>query len=547
MQPGAMRAKMRGMSLVSDKGVIQQLATLMCAHGISRCVLCPGSRNSPIVGTLAALPGMECRSICDERSAGFVALGWALQCGEPVAVCVTSGSALLNLHPAVAEASYRHVPLLILSADRPAAWINQQDGQTLPQPGVYGTLVRFSAQLPEEDSWHANRLINEAMLALRHRAGGPVHLNIPLSEPFFGMSERPLPSVRIIRRTEAARMTADDETALLAEIAACPRRMLLLGQMTTLPKLPLEELKKKGFVIIGEHLSQLGQQGVTRPDTLPGTQLKSGMAPDLLITYGGDIISKRMKRLLRSYPPRQHWHISLDGAVVDTFCCVTRILEGEPAEFLEMVAAFAEEGDADFPKIWYTPPTTFPRETYCGMSLVGDVLEKIPAGSILHLGNSSAVRYAQLFPLPPGIRVECNRGINGIEGSLSTALGYAAAAPEQLHIIIIGDLSFFYDVNALLAFRELPNVRILLLNNHCGGIFHLLPGIPTAPEVSAPHGLSAETCTPSGMRYRQVHHAEDWAKTLPLLLSTAPGAVLVEAFTEASQDASLLKDFYNHH
>ena len=217
-------------AMISEKPVVQELVALMLAHGVTRAVLCPGSRNSPIVATLSGLPAVECRSVTDERSAGFVALGWAQQAQAPVAVVVTSGSAVLNLHPAVAEAYYRKTPLLIISADRPASWIGQNDGQTLPQPGVFNSLVRFCAQVPEEDAWHANRLINEALLELQHRSGGPVHLNIPLTEPFFGMVDAALPQVRVIRRTEATRMNADEEESLLEEAAALPRRLILLGQ-----------------------------------------------------------------------------------------------------------------------------------------------------------------------------------------------------------------------------------------------------------------------------------------------------------------------------
>ena len=204
------------MAEISSTPSIRDLVSLMRAHGVTRCVTCPGSRNSPIVATLAALEDFELRGATDERSAGFVACGWAAQAQAPVAVCVTSGSALLNLHPAVAEAYYRHLPLLVISADRPECWIGQQDGQTLPQPGVFGTLCRASVQIPEaaSEQLHRNRLLNEALLELRHRAGGPVHINLPLSEPLFATTAEPLPEVRVIRRTELARMDAPSRPLL---------------------------------------------------------------------------------------------------------------------------------------------------------------------------------------------------------------------------------------------------------------------------------------------------------------------------------------------
>ena len=534
--------------MVSDKPVVQELVALMLAHGVTRAVLCPGSRNSPIVATLAAQPGVECRSVTDERSAGFVALGWAQQALAPVAVVVTSGSAVLNLHPAVAEAFYRKTPLLIISADRPASWVGQNDGQTVPQPGVFNSLVRFSAQVPEDDAWHANRLINEALLELRHRGGGPVHLNVPLTEPFFGMIDSPLPPVRVIGRTEAARMGADEEEALLEEAAALPRRLILLGQQHAPSPLLAKLAAEKQFALVGEHLANAPFADCCRPDTLIGTTPAADQSPDLLITCGGDIISKRMKRLLRTHPPKAHWHISADGEVVDTFCARTRVLEGEPDEFWELLCAFAEDGDEAYRTRWLSPPAPLPEHAFSGMKVVGELISHLPENSVLHLGNSSAVRYAQLYPLPAGVnKVLCNRGVNGIEGSVSTAAGYALADPEQLHFLIIGDLSIFYDLNGLLAAQQCDNLRILLLNNNEGGIFSTLPGMPDCPHIRAPHGESIMAWGGSNLRSRQVTDAADWPAAMALLLDPEHGAVIVEVYTKTGQDAAILKEFYKNH
>lgn len=533
--------------MISEKPVVQELVALMLAHGVTRAVLCPGSRNSPIVATLSNLPEMKCRNVIDERSAGFVALGWAQQVQAPVAVVVTSGSAVLNLHPAVSEAFYRKTPLLIISADRPAAWIGQNDGQTLPQPGVFNTLVRFSAQVPEDDSWYANRLINEALLELRHRSGGPVHLNIPLTEPFFAMVDEALPPVRVIQRTEAARMSADDEEALLEEASALPRRLILLGQQHA-PSTALVLLaEEKHFTLVGEHIANAPFADCCRPDTIIGTAPNAGWSPDLLITCGGDVISKRMKRLLREHPPKAHWHISPDGEIVDSFCALTRVLEGEPDEFWELLGAFAEEGDADYRKCWQAEPAMLPEHEFSGMKFVGELIQNLPAGSVLHLANSSAVRYAQLFPLPEGVQVECNRGVNGIEGSVSTAAGHALAAPDRMHFLIIGDLSMFYDLNGLLMAKQCPNLRILMLNNQEGGIFGTLPGMPDSPAIRAPHGECIMAWGGALFNSMQIARANEWAEALNMLLSAEPGPVLIEIYTETEQDAAILKEFYNKH
>ena len=534
--------------MVSEKAVVQELVALMLAHGVTRAVLCPGSRNSPIVATLADQPGVECRSVTDERSAGFVALGWAQQAQAPVAVVVTSGSAVLNLHPAVAEAYYRKTPLLIISADRPAAWIGQNDGQTLPQPGVFNSMVRYSAQVPEDDAWHANRLINEALLELQHRSVGPVHLNIPLTEPFFGMVDAPLPQVRVIRRTEAARMNADEEESILEEAAALPRRLILLGQQHAPSPLLARLAAEKQFTVVGEHIANAPFADCCRPDTLLGANPGADWSPDLLITCGGDVISKRLKKLLRTHPPKAHWHISADGEVVDSFCALTRVLEGDADEFWDLLDAFAEEGDEEYRTRWQAEPATLPEHDFSGMKFVGDLLANLPEGSVLHLGNSSAVRYAQLFPLPAGVRkVLCNRGVNGIEGSVSTAAGYAMAEPQSLHFLIIGDLSIFYDLNGLLQAQHCPNLRILLLNNQEGGIFGTLPGMPDSDAIRAPHRESIIGWCGTNFTWKQVIDTEPWwPPALEALLSPDPEPVLVEVYTETELDAAILKEFYKN-
>ena len=538
------------MASISKTATVQELVALMREHGITRCVVCPGSRNAPIAATLNAIDDFECRSVTDERSAGFIALGWANQALAPVAVCVTSGSALVNLHPAVAEAYYRHIPLLVISADRPAEWIGQQDGQTLPQPNIFGGLCRMSVNLPEtdENGWHTNRLINEALLELTHREGGPVHINIPLAEPLFAEADVELPRARVIYRTELASMGGDEEQMLLEIAAALPRRMLLLGQMPVAMDLPPELTEDHGFAVVGEHMCNTPTADCTRPDTLLGGDAEYPLipSPDLLITVGGSIVSKRIKQMLRQNPPAEHWHLSRDGEVCDTFCHLTRVIEGEPEELLELLGAFAQDGDESYRNLWCAAPAEFQGE-HSGMSMVGDLMKNMPTPAVLHLANSSAVRYAQLFPLKENVQVECNRGVNGIEGSLSTALGFAHADPRH-QFIIIGDLSFFYDMNALWMGGVRPNTHILLLNNNGGGIFKTLP-TPKIGLVEAPHNATAQAWAEAcGMQYKPVARKEDWADALTLLCSeNLKQAVLVEAFTDSAKDAEILRQFYRDH
>ncbi len=537
---------------------VRQLAALLLAHGVRRCVLCPGSRNSPLVNTLALMPEMECRGATDERSAGFMAIGWILQSRAAVAVVVTSGSASLNLHPAVAEAHYQGLPLLVISADRPAAWIGQQDGQTLPQQNIYGSLTRFNCSLPEgkDCDWHRTRLINEACLALRHHGQGPVHINLPLSEPLFNTSEEELEEQPFIDRIEFASMGGDEEEMLINQVKTSPRRMILVGQHRLAPAL-CEDLQKKGFVIVAEHLGNCTaiEGAITQADQIIGRDCEEIFSPDLLITVGGCIVSKRIKRLLRKNPPRQHWHMSRDGALVDTFCCLTHCLEGEPDELWDLLSVFADDMDEnpeceEFYALWHSSNAQMgaidcSALPYGAPRLTGELITQLPAPVVLHLANSSAVRYAQLFELHPEVEVQCNRGTNGIEGSLSAAIGFAAG-DERLNVLLIGDLSFFYDMNALWLPSLSPNLRILLLNNGGGGIFNALPGIceneQSAAFVMAKHQHSAQGWAQScGLDYIPVHDLQDWETAQQALTSPeAHAPLLIEAFCNSETDAETL-------
>ncbi len=550
------------MPFFSSHGNVRQLAALMLAHGVTRCVLCPGSRNASISATLSAMPDMECRCVTDERSAGFAALGWAARAHAPVAVCVTSGSALLNLHPAVAEAFYRRVPLLIISADRPARAIGQQEGQTIPQPGALGALVRCAVDLPEHDEAHANRLINEALMALTrqsgdwghiaHPGGGPAHINIPLSEPLFGVDERPLPTPRRIEHMIFDNMPGEREEEILSLLPSLQRRLILFGQMGDWDDIP-DLCQECDFALIGEHLSNADGLVQRRPDLLLGPHPDASWSPDLLITCGGCVISRRLRALFHAHPPKEHWHLSVDGAVIDSFGCLTRVIEGDPTEFLFLLSHYAPEGDAEYAKRWYQSVPEFPTDGYNGMAIVGRLMAALNARkddvSTLHLGNSSAVRYAQLLPLGLLVRVECNRGVNGIEGSVSTALGYAMGDGGCLNVLIVGDLSFFYDMNALCMPGTRGNMRILLLNNGTGGIFSTLPQCPADAAVHGRQEAQAEAWVKSmGWNYMAVRSKEDVAPAIAALTAAkAKKPLLVEAFTDAATDAALLREFYKIH
>lgn len=550
----------------SDKENILQLVALLKAHEIRNVVLCPGSRNTPLTHTLANHPFFTCHAVTDERSAGFYALGLSLNGGKPAAVCCTSGTALLNIHPAVAEAYYQQIPLVVISADRPAAWIGQMDGQTLPQPGVFHSLVKCSVDLPEihtdEDRWYCNRLINEALLELNHHGKGPVHINIPISEPLFRFTAEELPPVRVIERYQGLNVYDKAYDDLIARLNRYTRRMMVVGQMNLIYLFERKICKQlyKHFAWLTEHTGNRTIPGIPIKNfdaiiySLPeGSAEQAQILPELVITYGGHIVSKRLKQLLRKHPPKEHWHVSLDGKVCDTFCSLTTVIEMDPFEFLEKIAFLMESKPTDFPRRWETlsKQLPVPEFAYSQMAAIGALIKNLPAESSLHLANSSTVRYAQLFPIAETVEVCCNRGTSGIEGSLSTAVGYAYLS-KRLNFVAIGDLSFFYDMNALWNASVRPNLRILLLNNGGGEIFQSLPGLEmndrTHRFVTARHTATAEAwATARGFRYTAVRNADELqAAMADFTQPTETDAPLfIEVFTDKAEDVRLLKEYYH--
>ncbi len=535
--------------MYSDKKSVQQLVALMMYWRVYDAVVCPGSRNASLVLSMQRA-GIRCHAVTDERSAGFVAIGIAQShdSGKSrVAVCCTSGSALLNLHPAVAEAYYQHVPLVVISADRPAAWIDQLDGQTLSQPGVFGSLVRRSVNLPEvhtpEDEWFCNRMLNEALC---EAAFGPVHINVPLGEPIHNMTTQALPQVRVIERHHTVNEFA------LRELGESRRCMLVVGQRWRLDDgdaqvmLPLA----RQIAVVSENLGNVGCNAdvVTNVDAaLAGmsNEMQRRMAPDMLITIGGHVVSKRFKMFLRQHKPRVHWHVSDDVSVpayADTYGCLTAVFQMRCDEFLRQVAANISVDDkfSRYARKWHEYSNGVPEpdtDTWNQQTAVGKIVKALPGGrTTLHLGNSSAVRMAQLFALPQGVRVRCNRGVNGIEGSLSTAVGHAlAGVPDELHVVLIGDLSFFYDMNALRVEPVPASLRIALLNSGGGAIFDTLPGVPhdevADSLVRAKHSTSVRGWAEErGLRYIKVTNCGEMDEALLAFLSDSDRPIIMEIF-----------------
>lgn len=534
--------------MYSDKRNILQLVALLKRYGVRKVVCAPGSRNAPIIGAFVECEDFECTSVADERSAGFMAMGMALKTGRPVAVCVTSGSALLNLHPAVAEAYYQQVPLVVISADRPVAWIGQMDGQTLPQSDVFGTLVKKSVNLPEvhtdEDEWYCNRLVNEALSESTRHGKGPVHINVPLSEPLFQYTTAELPDVRMISHipTEAIKYF------LYAHQTSFKRPLIIVGQMSATEAQKLTDMPE-GIAVVSELLGNMPHAVRGIDAALNACSNSDELRPDLVITCGGHVVSKRLKSFLRDTKGLTHWHISPTGEVVDLFRALRVVFETTPEEFFEQLKeVWNVDGDYASEVRHHCMNVPTPTPEYSSLLAVKELMSLLPSWSVLHLANSSAIRLAELFPNPNGVEVCANRGVNGIEGSLSTAIGYAAC-DDRLNVLLIGDLSFFYDMNALRNEGVRNNLRVVLLNNGGGAIFRNVQGMDVAGEsgrlVTAVHATSAEAWARSlNFAYFKVTDKESLRSAMVEMTCPYDRPVFIEVFTNAETDAEELKRYY---
>ncbi len=551
--------------MYSDNALVREVVALAHAHNIRHAIVCAGSRNAPLAHSFAACPDIEAIQCVDERSAAFEALGMAEVLQEPVIVCVTSGSAMLDAAPAIAEAFYQEIPLILVSADRPSCWIDQRDGQTMHQPYALKEFVRCSVQLPESGNIsHANRLINMAYLAARGPVPGPVHINVPIDEPFFSCTTPELPAPRVLHAERPSGYDVSPDAR--AEILSARRILIAAGQMPADPdtQAAIARLGRYGVVTIAEHLANLPADtgAVTLADlalaVLPEEESRS-LAPDLVITIGGHIVSKRFKRFLRSLEPLSHWHTGTDdSAAPDVFQHLTRLVRTDTNSFLaalEKVLAEKEEAqEKAFQSSWQKVQAALAAKVqayfaddclpFSDLACMAHFFNTLPEGSYLHLANSSPVRNAQYFSLPENTHVYCNRGVNGIDGSLSAALGNAIATDRPV-FCLIGDLSFFYDSNALWR-QSLPgNLHILLFNNGGGNIFRTLPGLDSPYRDTFIAGSNSFSAREQAM---QAHLAYASAKTAAELDRELPGfvssntACLLEVCTDAEICARAQKE-----
>lgn len=526
------------MKSISAKENVAILVSLIKEWGINNVVVCPGSRNAPIVHTLGNTDGVICHPVTDERSAAFVALGIADATKKVVAVCCTSGSAVLNMSPAIAEAYYRHIPLLIMSADRPSEWIGQMDGQTLMQPNCFGPhAICYDINEVHDDltRWATERNINEAIMRLLQPNAIPIHINIHLSEPLFVFEEKELPKVKKIEQY----INYSDSERLIKNWGEAKNKLIVIGQLRPeddIKNLLIELSKMNDVAIVAEHLANIDDINnlIWRADDILATKRDTvNLNPDLVVYIGGHIVSKRIKQWLRTIKPNV-WHITDENRIIDLFQAVTHIITSDCfwATMSKIVSEKNIDSNNKYCQIWLDKQNSLQPidiQKWTDVAVVGEVLSAMPENWCLSLGNSSTVRHAQHFKLPQNTIVFCNRGVNGIDGSMSQAVGCALSTKKNV-LCILGDLSFFYDMNALWNVALPSNLHILVINNGGGSIFATLPGLEQSEHkwtlVAAQHNTQVKGWAESCNCHYQVATRENMNE----LFVTADRPIVFEAF-----------------
>lgn len=549
----------------SLKENVRVLVSLLKAYQIKDIVLSSGNRNVPFVHLVENDNFFTCYSIVDERSAGFFAIGLIEKLNRPVAICCTSGTAVCNYTSPVAEAYYQKLPLLVLTADRPAFFLKHNEDQMIPQLDVLSSIMKTSVDLPaivnQQDYWYCLNQIHIALLELDHHGKGPVHINFYIEDKATNVSdalyEKPIELNRV-NRFEIGKSNQIKWKNTVQELSKS-RVMVLYGQANDVSEEEISLLnkfvEKFNCVIVKDHLSNLHCKKAiniySALSILSDTELEK-LLPDIIITMAGNsILFQPLKALLARYNKKtKQWLVSQDGCVHDSLRCLSDIFECTSLDFLEYFSYSEIETKNLYYEQWQTALNRikYPDPIYSSLYAVKRLMECMPEHSVFHIGNSSSVRYANMFSMKKSIKVFCNRGTNGIDGSFSSFMGNAVASNE-LSFLLIGDLSFFYDLNACWNRYRGRNIRIMLNNNEGAELFHYSYGRKISGinnYIAAEHDATAKGWIESqGFKYLCAHNQDEFEKNfLEFLNEDSDKPILFEVFTQKADDAKVVHDYY---
>ncbi len=576
------------------------LSQISFQHGLKSIVLSPGSRVAPLAITFHRHPHIKTYTLSDERAAAYTALGMAQQLIAEhiknnstlpcplVGIACTSGTATLNYAPAVAEAFYLQIPLIVFTADRPAEWIDQADNQAIRQTDLYGKHVKASYHIPTDLShpdtlWYAERTINEALLIAKKPPYGPVHINLPFREPFYPKQDTVFEFPKNPRWIQTiASETNIEKTAwqkLLSDWESYERKLIIVGQGfydETLLKYLQHLQQDYKVVVVGDIIANTAAlaESVQHQDmflTNQSATFLETLQPDLLITFGKSFLSKSLKAYLKKYPPLVHWQLNEGDYLVDTFQTLTHVIPLKPVHFFAQLFQDLDfkhllqgepEEDAPYFETWQKAERqarkflygySFQKDSFAEVEVVAKIMEQLPEKAIVHFSNSMPVRYGNLWGVSDYLKDKekiptffANRGTSGIDGCLSTAVGAAMASPDSLVVLLIGDLAFFYDRNGLWNNQLPSNLRILLLNNHGGNIFRMIEGPSQQPEFEEyfetnQQLTAANTAKDFGITYHTAHNLETLETALKILFedTKTPQTQLLEITTDKVKNAEI--------
>lgn len=548
---------------------ITNIAEICARQGVKRVIIAPGSRNAPLIFSFTQHTDIECLSMTDERSAAYFALGLSRQSHEPVALLCTSGTAVLNFAPAIAEAYYQNIPLLVFTADRPAELIDQADGQTLKQNNIFGNYIKAAFELPVEtaadnDLYFSDRQVSQAIDTAIQYPQGPVQINVPLREPIYAAIPASHSNPKIVKiLPTVTSMSQDTMDVFRKKWLEHKQKIIVLG---VFPK--NEQLQKwirrlsqePDVVILAENLSNIaGNKIITQPESLfsriNAKSENANYAPDLLITVGHSMICKQLKIFLRNHTAAEQWQIESSMPYVDTYKSLTTIIPGKAIDFFsemplgKMESDFASTYHAEIKQVQQHHDNFTNAVEVSDMTITKTLLEKLPAQTTLHLANSTSVRWTQLFPARPDLTYICNRGTSGIDGSLSTAAGYAYASGKPT-VFLTGDLSFIYDSNGLWNNYISPQLKIIVMNNNGGNIFRFIGDKELMANsidfFTTPHHVKISALAEAyGLNYLSCESNGNLEKAIDNLL-TSEKATILEIFTDSDLNTKNYNGYFQN-
>lgn len=551
---------------------IPHISAICLGHNIHNAVLSPGSRCAPLTLSFVRQEGMQTYSVPDERSAGFIALGMAQQSQKASVLICTSGTAGLNYSPAVAEAYYQEVPLIILTADRPAEWIDQWDGQTIRQVEMYGQHVKASFNLPEDYSSiekldEAKAIIHKALEIAHQLPMGPVHINVPIAEPFYPTKSDTWESIQAIPKVKSETENKFQiPTELIKRINSSNRILILAGQHKPSKKLNslfYQLAKYPQVCLVSDVISNFQdvENTVLSQDvflTRISETDKELLQPDLMISFGKSVISKNLKIYIRNNKPNEHWYVGIRENTPNPFGCLSKSFNSNEEFFFEALLEVVSQNIYDYQANWKSIDLKARNglvefstsAVFTEWAALWKCLPFLPPHSTLHLANSMAVRYINFFSFllaGKSIEVVANRGTSGIDGSNSSAVGFSLK-DNKINTLITGDMAFLYDKNAFWHNYSIPNLRIIVINNAGGGIFRLIDGPSTLPELddwfeTKQKHTAESTAKEYGMIYHNCTNFDELNKCLEHFYEPSEQAKLLEIHTDRFANQKVFNSF----